>query len=102
MKEVFISHSTRPEERLYPLSLHVKSVSQDIAILFSPSVQFHRLAIDEELVSYMPVYHVECLDIDNPLVHKGRYVDTKSSGTVYGCMDGPSEPGFSGGPVLNI
>lgn len=50
----------------------------------------------------MHVYHVEYLDIDNPLVHKGRCVLTTNSNTFNGYIHSPSKPGFSGGQVLNI
>ena len=68
LSEVYISHPSRPLEELYHLSVHAVSDALDLAILVTPDARFYRLAVGEHLEAYMPVYHVESLDVDHPIV----------------------------------
>ena len=54
LDEVYISHPSRPSEERYRLSVHAISDTLDLAILVTPDVRFHRLAVDEHLEAYMP------------------------------------------------
>ena len=71
----------------------------DIAILHRPDALSHRLAVDEP---YMTVYHIECLDVERPVVHTGHYIPNIYENSLHGHTGGSSETGFSGGPVLKI
>lgn len=99
MRDLYISHPLDPSLKLFQLAIVGASKFFDLALLRCEDTKFHRVAVEEVVEAYETVYHVESLDINFLVVHKSTCVP--SGNDIFGHSVGPSDSGFSGGPVMN-
>ena len=73
----------------------------DLALVFVPSMRFHRFTVDEYFHDYQPIFFVENINLPFAILRQARTLPTPPTLTNAAYAEGPSAGGFSGGPVLN-